>query len=130
MKKVLMSVMILGSVLSYADVTDNVQMSEEEFYDTKIGQTVERMEERHKRIVILDATITEQINEFNTIYNKAKGLTKNSECSRLKHAITRLDMKVELYKEDENNNSQINISGLQQMVINLESKKNTMCKGK
>ncbi|HFU76361.1 MAG TPA: hypothetical protein ENK66_08965 [Arcobacter sp.] len=129
MKKVLMT-MIIGSVLSYADVSDITESSEAEFYETKIGQTVQRMEERHKRIVVLDETITEQINEFNELYNKAKGYTKNSECSTLRRAILKLNMKVEIYQGNEGNNSKIDLSGLQQMVKNLESKQNTMCKGK
>lgn len=128
MKKILMT-MIIGSVLSHADVSDIIEPSEEEFYETKIGQTVQRMEERHKRIVVLDETITEQINEFNELYNKAKGYTKNSECSTLRRAILKLDMKVEVYQSNEGNNSKIDLPGLKQMVKNLESKQNTMCKG-
>jgi len=130
MKKILITMAIIGSVLSYADVSDNIEVSEKEFYATKIGQTVQRMEERHKRIVILDETITKKMDEFYSIYNKAKGYIKNSKCSMLELSILNLNNKLNMYKVDEKNSTKIDFSGLKQMIVNLESNKNTICKRK
>ena len=130
MKKILITMVIIGSALSYADVSDNVEVSEEEFYGTKIGTTVQRMEERHKRIVILDKTINKKIDEFYSLYNKAKEYTKNSECSMLELSILNLNNKVDMYQVDESNSTKIDFAGLKQMIVNLESNKNTICKRK
>jgi hypothetical protein len=121
----------VDEIVYIPNIEDNVISYENEFYKTKIGKTVKDMDNRHKRIKKLEASINNKVKEFYEIYEIAKGYTDKSECSMVEEAIKTLKGEFESLSSlnKKINKKNIDINGLQSMIINLKQKKQQLCKG-
>lgn len=112
-------------------IEENVLDYNHKFYETKSGTKIKGMDERHKRIKKIEASINAKVKEFYDLYEQAKNYTKNSECSMVKQAITMLDgeIKMLISLDKKVNDKKVDIDGLRGMISSLEQDKQNICKG-
>ena len=122
---------LVDEIVYTPSIEENVLEYNHKFYETKTGTKIQGMDERHKRIKKIEASINVKVKEFYNLYKQAKNHTKNSDCSMVKQAITMLDgeIKMLISLDKKVNDKQVDIDGLRGMINSLEQDKQNICKG-